>query len=48
MNHAFAPSSITLELTGRDDYIEVPNQTIKLRKTLSALRSNDSFDGACD
>jgi hypothetical protein len=38
-------SGITLELTGRGDYIQPSVQSIKLRKRLSALRSNDLFDG---
>jgi hypothetical protein len=32
---------ITFELTGRGDYIQPSFQAIKLRKRLSALRSND-------
>jgi hypothetical protein len=34
---------ITVELTGRGDYIQPSIQTIKLRNALSALRSNDLF-----
>jgi hypothetical protein len=32
---------ITVELTGRGDYIQPSIQSIKLRNTLPALRSND-------
>jgi hypothetical protein len=35
---------LTSELTGRGDYIQLSYQTIKLRKRLSALRSNDLSD----
>jgi hypothetical protein len=35
----------TSELTGRGDYIQPSIQSIKLRKRLSALRSNDLFGG---
>jgi len=40
---SFIRSCPTIELTGRGDYIQPSNQTIKLRKRLSALRSNDLF-----
>ena len=35
-----------MELTGRGDYIQPSFQSIKLRNTLPALRSNDLFGGA--
>jgi hypothetical protein len=37
---------ITVELTGRGDYIQPSFQSIKLRKRLSALRSNELLDRA--
>ena len=36
----------TVELTGRGDYIQPSIQSIKLRSTLPALRSNDLLDRA--
>src|SRR5258706_502524 len=38
------PGHRTVELTGRGDYIQPSIQSIKLRNTRPALRSNDLFD----
>jgi hypothetical protein len=40
-----AKGGITFELTGRGDYIKPSIQSIKLRNTLPALRSNDLLGG---
>ena len=41
-------SGITAELTGRGDYIQPSIQSIILRNTLPALRSNDELGGVVD